>query len=80
MSDRRRQAIQGLVLVAIVLSPFLLLEVLPVVAGVVPGWLVRFICIGFFCSFTILLLLVPVLLLTGWGIAELSDRGYLPGN
>ena len=79
MSGVRRTALQVTVLAVILLLPYLIVLALPMVGAVLPGWLVRLVCIGFLCSVTFLLLFVPFLVLFGAGIATLSDRGYLPG-
>lgn len=82
MTERPSTPAQVGVLVAIVAGfvvlQYLLVELLPLVGAVLPGWFVGMICVGFLCSVPLIvigfLLFVPVF----WLLAALADRGYLP--
>lgn len=82
MSDPPSGPVQFTVLIVLVVGilglPLLFVRLLPVAASLLPGWVIRTVCIGFFCAVTItflgFLLVVPVF----WVTAALYDRGYLP--
>ncbi|MFT4883245.1 MAG: hypothetical protein ACI8U4_000746 [Natronomonas sp.] len=82
MRPLRSGAVQFGVLAALVIGiialPLLFIRLLPIVGGLLPSWFVSWVCAGFLCIVTLLLLgfllIVPVL----WVTAALYDRGYLP--
>lgn len=64
--------------VGILALPFLVIGGIPVIVEILPSWLVRGFCVGFFCIYTAILLALILGGICLWLIARLHGRNYLP--